>query len=643
MQKFMKAIAAIMLTVAVVCAAGCKKVKQPTVETTQVSNLTMNQVTIGGFITSDGGGEVIERGICWDKVTNPDISANVINAGQGVGSFTCTITSLEPSTTYYVRAYAVNSVGVGYGSQVSFTTLSSGGSGTSENYTISVSALPTEGGTVSGGGTFQQGQQCIVKATSNTGYTFVNWTENDNQVSDSANYTFIVNSNRTLVANFISNASNQNIISVSAAPTEAGIVSGDGSFDSGTLHAVTATANDGYNFTNWTENGNVVSTDANYTFTVNANRTLVANFAANAPNQCTINVSADPNEGGTVGGGGGLTYGQDYTVHATASSGWFFSHWTENGAFLSSQAVYTFKVYGTNRNLVAHFRQQSLVPTSAINGVFSVNASRHVYFSQGNLQYQASTGTWRFAEKQWDYVGTQTPDVHGNYGGTVNGSDNNNISSIYNGWIDLFGWGTSGYPLNNRHYQPWDSDDDLYYGPDGGNNGPDGGRLSDWGIYAISNGGNQAVLWKTLTNYEWDYVFNTRSTSSGIRYAKAQVNNVNGVILVPDNWSSSYYTLYNTNSSTASFSSNVINSSFWLNSLEANGAVFLPAAGHRNGTITTWANASGNYWSFSHTPIGDNTSSYYVHFLNGLCEVSDDPYGGWGAYGKCVRLVCVAD
>ena len=66
-----------------------------------------------------------------------------------------------------------------------------------------------------------------------------------------------------------------------------------------------------------------------------------------------------------------------------------------------------------------------------------------MYFSQGNLQYQASTNTWKFADNQYDYVG----------------STNSNISSFYSGWIDLFGWGTSGYhdanDPYNVNYQPW--------------------------------------------------------------------------------------------------------------------------------------------------------------------------------------------
>ena len=79
-----------------------------------------------------------------------------------------------------------------------------------------------------------------------------------------------------------------------------------------------ATAAPGYTFSNWTENGNVVSTNAQYTFTVNGNRTLVANFTAST---YTINVSANPTNGGTVSGGGTYTYGQTCTVVATAAPG----------------------------------------------------------------------------------------------------------------------------------------------------------------------------------------------------------------------------------------------------------------------------------------------------------------------------------
>ena len=96
-------------------------------------------------------------------------------------------------------------------------------------------------------------------------------------------------------------------------------------------------------------------------------------------------------------------------------------------------------------------------PTGAISGVFSVSEGNYVCFSKGNLQYQSSTNTWRFADHQYDVIG----------------SDNHNISSTYSGWIDLFGWGTSGYNHGAVCYQPWSTsttDADYYaYGGESNN------------------------------------------------------------------------------------------------------------------------------------------------------------------------------
>ena len=125
------------------------------------------------------------------------------------------------------------------------------------------------------------------------------------------------------------------------------------------------------------------------------------------------------------------------------------------------------------------------VPEGAINGLFTINDNGdQVYFSQGNLQYQASTNTWRFAEHQWDYVGTQIPDVQGYVGGNVAGSSNHLIAETYNGWIDLFGWGTSGWNCGNYYYHPWDSvsNSSSLYGPPGEFDLTGFYSNSDWGF-----------------------------------------------------------------------------------------------------------------------------------------------------------------
>jgi len=272
------------------------------------------------------------------------------------------------------------------------------------------------------------------------------------------------------------------------------------------------------------------------------------------------------------------------------------------------------------------------VPIGAIDGKFTINANGdQIYFSQGNLQYQSSTGSWRFAENQYDYIGNA----------------NSNISPTYEGWIDLFGWGTSGWDNGNMYYQPydtenfWDSQIGYGYGPTNGTNynyNLTGMYANaDWGIYnSINNGGNVPNQWRTLTQPEWNYVFNTRTTTSGIRYAKGSVNGVNGVILLPDSWNPSVQTLNYTNNSEAPYTTNTLTLADW-EAMETSGSVFLPAVGHREGTFINYVGNRGNYWSASFGGSGD---AYYVYFDSG--QLSTYISGGmyhFRYYGHSVRLV----
>ena len=156
----------------------------------------------------------------------------------------------------------------------------SGGGGSTASYTVSVSADPSNGGTVSGGGEYQKGQICVVAASANEGYVFNHWTENGNQVSNNVSYSFTVTEDRNLVANFATSSGNYTITAM-ASPIEGGTVSGGGTYMQGQTCTVTAIANEDYTFTNWTENDTQVSSDANYSFTVTGNRTLTAHFSAN--------------------------------------------------------------------------------------------------------------------------------------------------------------------------------------------------------------------------------------------------------------------------------------------------------------------------------------------------------------------------
>lgn len=229
--------------------------------------------------------------------------------------------------------------------------------------------------------------------------------------------------------------------------------------------------------------------------------------------------------------------------------------------------------------------------------VFTIGYNKKVYFSKGNLQYQASTGTWRFAENQLECLGEA----------------NKKISRTNDGWIDLFGWGTGNDPTKNSVKS---EDYATFY---------------DWGNNRISNGENRK--WRSLTNDEWAYLLTQRSTNSGMRYAKARIDGVNGVILFPDDWNSSIYSIKNPDSNGAQYVSNVISRDDWNRKLEANGVVFLPAAGQRNGSYSYDLNQYGLYWT---STAYDATRAYIQDFFSGYFYIGNFHQR---CTGKSVRLV----
>lgn len=243
------------------------------------------------------------------------------------------------------------------------------------------------------------------------------------------------------------------------------------------------------------------------------------------------------------------------------------------------------------------------VPDGALVGKFSVSATTQVQFSKGNLQY---VGTWQFAENQWDIFGK---------------------SQSYN-HRDLFGWGTGDAPnyvsTANADYA----------------------TFTDWGVNKISNGGNEANMWRTLTKDEWVYLFYGRENAATL-FGLGTVNGVSGTILLPDNWvlpegasftasttngltgNGTYY--YNGNGS--NFSGNTYTTDQWA-IMEAAGAVFLPAAGVRNGTGVNDVGSNGRYWSA--TPY-DAGHACYLDFDSN--DFDPDYYSCIRYYGLSVRLV----
>ena len=146
-------------------------------------------------------------------------------------------------------------------------------------------------------------------------------------------------------------------IAATAAPVDSGTISNHGLYPEGAAAPLVATPNPGYAFVNWTENGAIVSTNSNFTFTVTGNRTLVANFAAGS----LITTASSPLTGGNTDGGGSFVNGSNVTVEAVASANYTFVHWTENDIPVSTAAVYTFPAAG-DRDLVAHFTPSAANP-----------------------------------------------------------------------------------------------------------------------------------------------------------------------------------------------------------------------------------------------------------------------------------------
>ena len=253
---------------------------------------------------------------------------------------------------------------------------------------------------------------------------------------------------------------------------------------------------------------------------------------------------------------------------------------------------------------------------NALSG-FTMASGTVRFFAPGNLQatYDGSRWSWAFAKNQYDYIG--------NGGGNtlINGS----FSLSAPGTVDLFGFNGASSSYDN--YGINNSENDADYGATASET-----LKSDWGSNTITNG--YGKTWSTPTKDQWGYVLNTRATSSGIRYAKAQVAGKNGLILLPDDWSTSYYALASTNTTNANFPTNVISLADWTVSLEANGAVFLPTTGDRYG-VNVYHDDEGHYWS-------STTASSPADCAYSICFVSDyliPSYYGNRHWGYSVRLV----
>ena len=535
-----------------------KAITIPTVTTSSATSISYTSATIGGTVTDDGGATVTERGVVYSSTPNPTTSNSKVVSGSGKGSFTCSLNDLQEGTTYYVRAYAVNEKGTAYGEEKSFTTkaITVPTVTTSSATNISVTSA-TVGGTVTDDGGATVTERGVVYSTTS------NPTTSDNKVIC---------------------GSGKGAFSCNLTDLQDGV----------TYYVRAYAVN---------QKGTAYGEEKSFTTTAITVPTVITSSVNNISyTSATIDGTVTDDGGATVTERGVVysTTPNPTTSNSKVVSGSGQGAFTCNLTDLQDGVTYYVRAYAVNQKGTAYGEQQSFMTKKA--GIFSVSSSKKVIFSSGNLQYHPANNKWRFAENQTDYIGDA----------------NSNISSSYNGWLDLFDWSTS----TTNFGVSTSTDYDDY-----------SGSFVDWGRNKIGN--DAPNTWRTLTYDEWNYLINGRPNASSLR-GVAQVNGVNGLVFLPDNWTCpvgvtfksgfhsrygvDYYAAYQT-----------FTSDQW-SKLEAAGAIFLPAAGSRSGTYVNNVQDSGCYWSATGY---SSSSAYYLYFYSGGAVVSS----GDRDTGRSVRLV----
>lgn len=254
------------------------------------------------------------------------------------------------------------------------------------------------------------------------------------------------------------------------------------------------------------------------------------------------------------------------------------------------------------------------IPGEALPGTFSISDTKKIQFSKGNLQYQPISKSWRFAEKQYDYVG----------------EDNLNMNKpTYDGWLDRFGWGTSGYhdptDRNSYYYEPYQciyksysTLDNLYgYGPSTDKYTTLDNNNYDWGRYNTQK-------WRTLTMVQFFHIINGRPNSKDLR-SLVTIDTIQGMMLLPDDWVNESAIPFTPNDTL--YSSNIYTLEQWA-ILESEGAVFLPASGWHQPAMMGdpleefGSNKIGAYWTTSLMCNGRCSSSEAYCFTFGEYETA---------------------
>ena len=465
---------------------------------------------------------------------------------------------------------------------------------------------------------YTYGQTCDILAVPEEYCYLNNWTdENHNVVGTTASKSFTVSGNTTLTANF---AVNSYTIAATANPTAGGSITGAGNYNHGTEVTLTATPAMDYHFVNWTKEGESepVSTDATYIFTATASGQYTATFAIDEYRIDSIRTTWTVEFGGI-----------SHSVNAYSAND------TMGYVMIPVNSEFVIIPSEGQKPLVSKLELiDKTVPTGALNGKFSVSATKQVYFSQGNLQatYDGTDWSWAFAENQWDYIGDG--------GSATVGNEMVTESSPFisgNGTVDLFGWvGASSTWEGAAQYGIIESI--AINKTNGYGTGASEALKSDWGN-TIGSG------WRTLTSAEWNYIFNTRTSGSIVNgttnacYTFATINTdgtgVNGMILFPDGITvaNSEATSWGTINGGSDWGTKC--TSVQWTALAAKGCVFLPAAGYRQTTADNHG-SEGYYWSSSpDTSSVHEAYRVFFNFAGTLYPASNN----MRFYGHSVRLV----
>ncbi len=292
------------------------------------------------------------------------------------------------------------------------------------------------------------------------------------------------------------------------------------------------------------------------------------------------------------------------------------------------------------------------VKPSVFEARFKVGDSKYVVFTRGNLQYNARYNSWRMAEHQYDVI----RDTDGNY--TAAGRDEQDA------WIDLFGWGTSGFnrtSVDNYsiHYQPWEvssvniGETTNYYGYGPSTSvlgyGENLSRLDatknyDWGVYNFVAGEEAGC--RVLTKDEWVYLFSTRKGYRDL-YSYGTLFGIDGIFLLPDDWTWSGVVAtaataadFEWTAASTDFTKNVIVSNdngraLW-NAMEDAGAVFLPSGGWRGTDNTKHYETGGRGLYWSSTAGNNNQTAYSIYYYEGKFQAD---YPAQRCTGINIRLV----